>query len=185
MLRIPVSDILILSAYTPADAPALFKAIDKNRNYLRPWLEWVDHTIKEDQSLDFIYGAQIQQQQQTGLALGIFLADTLIGGIGMHDWDHHLQKADIGYWMDKDHQGLGVMHNCATAFIDYLFFQLRLNKIEIRFHPANSRSAAAAKRLGFTVEGILRDAQNKNGLLQDVVVTGLLRKEWLATKQGH
>lgn len=183
MLHIPVSDILILNTYAPADAPALFNTIDKNRNYLRTWLEWVDHTKKEDQSLDFIYGAQMQLQQQTGLALGIFLSGVLIGGIGMHDWDHNLQKAEIGYWLDKDHQGLGIMQNCAAAFIDYLFTRLRLNKIEIRFHPANDRSAAVAKRLGFTVEGILRDAQNRNGLLQDVVVTGLLRREWLVRKQ--
>lgn len=185
MLRIPVLDNLILGAYTPHDAPALFQAIDKNRNNLRTWLSWVDYTIKEEHSLDFIYGAQIQLQQQTGLALGVFLEDKLVGGIGMHDWDHQLKKAEIGYWLDQGYQRKGIMYKCAAVFVDYLFARLQLNKIEIRFHPANDRSAAVAKRLGFKVEGILRDAQKKNGMYQDVVVTGLLHREWYATKQGY
>lgn len=178
MLQIPVSDNLLLRTYTYEDATTLFRTIDKNRTHLRPWLAWVDHSIKEEHSLQFIQTAQVQMRQQTSLAMGIFSAGMLIGGIGMHGWDHQLQKAEVGYWLAKDRQGQGVMQQSVTAFINYLFGRLQLNKIEIRFHPANDRSAAVAKRQGFKIEGILRDAQKRNGLLQDVVVAGLLRKEW-------
>ncbi len=179
MLRIPVSDTLTLRTYLPEDAATLFKTIDENRPYLRPWLAWVDHTIKEDHSLGFIQNARVQLQQQTGLALGIFSDEELIGGIGMHDWDHQLKKAEVGYWLSKQYQGKGILHSCALPFIDYLFTQLQLNKIEIRFRPSNDRSAAVAKRLGFKIEGILRDTQLNNGILDDMVIAGLLRKEWL------
>ncbi|RYZ38997.1 MAG: N-acetyltransferase [Sphingobacteriales bacterium] len=37
-----------------------------------------------------------------------------------------------------------------------------------------------AKRLHFTIEGILRDSFLRNGTLGDMVINGLLRREWQA-----
>ena len=124
MLQIPVSENLVLQTYSPDHAGVLFKAIEKNRAYLRPWLAWVDHSIKEEHSLEFIHTMQVQMQQQAGLALGIFFKEQLIGGIGMHDWDHQLQKAEVGYWLDKDHQQRGYKKSMCqwcwyTFFIKY------------------------------------------------------------------
>jgi RimJ/RimL family protein N-acetyltransferase len=50
--------------------------------------------------------------------------------------------------------------------------------VEIRFVPGNARSAAIATRLGFRTEGILRQSIMNNGLVDDLVVTGMLKREW-------
>ena len=65
-------------------------------------------------------------------------------------------------------------------FVDFLFNKVSLNKIEIRFIPHNTRSAKVAERLGCKVEGILRQSYLKDGKLEDLVVTGLLKSEWVA-----
>jgi len=49
--------------------------------------------------------------------------------------------------------------------------------------PSNKRSAAIAARLGFKVEGIIRQSYYMNGRLDDLVITGLLRSEWNNTNR--
>jgi len=175
---IRVSDEIYLRNYEEEDAPALFALVEQNRAHLRPWLVWVDATIKEAHSLEYIRAARQEQYDQQSIAYGIFWQEQLVGGIGMHQWDHRLRKAQIGYWLSKEAEGKGILQESARAFISYLFRQLQLNKIELHHLPGNVRSAAVARRLGFKIEGILRDSFLMNGQLQDLVVNGLLHREW-------
>ena len=178
MLSLRVSPEIVLRTYSEEDARELFDVVNENRGHLRPWLIWVDATLKEAHSLEYIRAARQEQYEQRSMAMGIFQNDQLIGGIGMHHWDPRLKKAQIGYWLAAYACGKGIMQQCSMHFIHYLFTQLGLNKIELQYLPANVRSASVAKRLGFTTEGILRDSFLMNGVLQDVVITGLLQREW-------
>jgi ribosomal-protein-serine acetyltransferase len=178
MFSLAVSEDIILRNYQEEDAPVLFTVIDVNRQHLRPWLIWVDGTLKEEHSLEYIRAARQEQYDQKSMALGIFKNERLIGGMGMHQWDQQLKKAQIGYWLIKEAEGKGILNQCATTMLHYLFGQLQLNKIELHHLPGNVRSAAVARRLHFKVEGILRDSFLMNGKLNDLVINGLLRKEW-------
>ena len=181
MLKLEVSATTELRTYQPEDAAILFRAVDANRAHLRQWLIWADATRREEDSLSFIRQAQQDRYDQRGLALGIFREGELIGGIGMSGWNHDLKKASIGYWLIKDAEGKGIMQDCARTFIRFLFGSLQLNKVELHHLPGNKRSAAVAARLGFRTEGRVRDSILLHGGYQDLVITGLLRSEWLVT----
>lgn len=178
MVELEVSDGLILREYVAADAKQLFGVIDQNRVHLRAWLPWVDQTRKPADSLAFIQDSQQQINQQLGIALGIFYHDQLIGAIDLHQWDHELRKGAIGYWLIKQHQGKGLMKACALAFITYLYNNLPLNKLELHIVTGNKRSIYLAHKLGFTNEGTLRDSYKMNGSLHNLMIFGLLKKEW-------
>lgn len=178
MFSLAVSEEIILRNYQGEDAPVLFNVIDTNRQHLRPWLVWVDGTLKEEHSLEYIRAARQEQYDQKSMALGIFKSGKLIGGMGMHQWDHRLKKAQIGYWLIREEEGKGTLTRCATTMLEYLFDQLQLNKVELHHLPGNVRSAAVAHRLHFTIEGILRDSFLMNGKLNDLVINGLLKREW-------
>jgi ribosomal-protein-serine acetyltransferase len=178
LASITIDDDLLLRNYTPEDAPGLFAAIDASRKHLHPWLSWVDKTTKEEHSLQYIQDSLYGPFTKEALVLGIFYRDTIIGGIGMHNWDHNTKRAQIGYWIGKGHEGKGIINKCLTAFVPYLFDKIGLNKIEIHFMPANKRSAKVAERLGFKTEGIIRQSIIHNGMPQDVVIAGLLKSEW-------
>jgi len=96
----------------------------------------------------------------------------------MHHWDQATKKAQIGYWISKNYEGKGIINKCLTRFVDFLFGKIGLNKIEIHFMAANKRSAKVAERLGCKVEGIIRQSYLRNGKPEDIVITGLLKKEW-------
>ena len=178
MVTIPVNSQLTLRTYIVGDAEALFAVVNAERHHLARWLDWVKATTKPEHSLQFIKQATHELETQEALPMGIFYNGQIIGGVGMHHWDHGLKKAQIGYWIAERYEGKGIMATCLKSFIDFLFMRVGLNKVEIDFIPANKRSAKLADRLGARVEGILRQSYLHNGIAEDLVVTGLLKSEW-------
>jgi ribosomal-protein-serine acetyltransferase len=169
---------MLLRSFQPDDAPELFNAVNNSRQHLRSWFDWVDQTNKVEHSLHFIQKSLNELQYQESLALGIFYKGHIIGSIGVHHWDHITKRAELGYWIAKEHEGRGILNRCLVRFIDFLFNKVGLNKIEIRFIPSNTRSANTAMRLGFKTEGLIRQCSLRNGRLEDIVITGLLKSEW-------
>lgn len=65
------------------------------------------------------------------------------------DWQNG--STSIGYWLDPDYQGKGVMTAAVQVLIDYAFYTLQLNRVEIRAATHNkkqshSRTAPFSKR---------------------------------------
>jgi ribosomal-protein-serine acetyltransferase len=181
VISILIDDDLLLRSYQPDDAPELFRCVDASRQHLRPFLNWVDQTTQVEHSLQFIHMSIAQQHAGEGLALGIFLQQErrLIGGIGLHHWHRSEQRAQIGYWISKDCEGRGLMMRSAARLIDFGFRKLSLNKLEIHCLARNMRSLSLAQRLGFQLEGCIRQSyRSVAGSLEDVIVSGLLRGEW-------
>ncbi len=178
MVSIPVDEHLLLRTFEPSDAGALFDAIDGSRKHLHPWLNWVAKTTKTEHSLNFIEQSLQQINNQEGLALAVVSDNKIIGGIGMHKWEQDTKRAQIGYWITAENEGKGITSKALGKFIAYLFEQLQLNKIEIHFVAANKRSAGVAAKLGFTIEGVIRQSFMRNGIAEDLVVAGLLKSEW-------
>jgi ribosomal-protein-serine acetyltransferase len=181
LVSIHIDEHILLRSYEAADAAALYEAVNASRAHLHNWLEWVDKTTKPEHSAQLIQLSLHQLQTQESLALGIFYDGRLIGGIGMHDWHLATKKAQAGYWISKDYEGQGIINKCMQHFITFLFEKIGLNKIELHFIPTNKRSAKVAERLGFKIEGIIRQSVIRNGVPADYVIAGLLKSEWKKT----
>ena len=182
MATIDIDPQIQIRSYQPEDAAELFEAISASRAHLHPWLDWVDKTTKPEHSQQFIRQALQEAHEQRSQSLGIFYDGRIIGGIGMHEWHQPTRRAQVGYWITKEYEGKGIIYKCLSAFITYLFDKVGLNKIEIHFIPANTRSAKVAERLGCKVEGVIRQSVLRNGVPQDMVVAGVLRGEWKSEK---
>jgi ribosomal-protein-serine acetyltransferase len=179
LVSILIDDDILLRSFTSEDAGLLFEAVEKSRRHLRPWLSWVDATTRQEHSLQFIQQSLSWQHNQEGLALGIFYKNKkIIGSVGLHHWDQNLKKGQLGYWIASEFEGQGIIHKSLLRFIDFLFTKVALNKVEVCFMQQNTRSAKVAERLGCKIEGLLRQSYLKDGKLEDLVVTGLLRSEW-------
>ena len=174
---------MLLRSFRPEDVAVLFELVHKNRQHLRPWLNWVDATTKPEHCLQFIEDAQLRQYAQEGVDLGLWWKEELVGAVGMYGWDHGLRKATVGYWIAENCAGKGLVKAAVSRFLDFLFQKLNLNKVEILFVSHNRRSAALAEKLGARVEGVLRDSYLLNGELCDLVITGILSREWSQTNR--
>ena len=70
------------------------------------------------------------------------------------------------------------MTDCVKAVIDYGFNKLDLNRIIIKCDIGNVKSSAIPQKLGFSLEGTLREDLLKNNIFSDTLVWGILKKEW-------
>ncbi|HNV11881.1 MAG TPA: GNAT family protein [Propionibacteriaceae bacterium] len=62
--------------------------------------------------------------------------------------------AQIGYWIDRDHAGRGIVPVSVALACDYCFGVLELHRIEIDIRPENTNSLRVVEKLGFRPEGM-------------------------------
>lgn len=176
--EIQVNEKTALKLRHKEDAEAMFKLTDKNREHLRPWLPWVDTTLSPQDSETFILTCQEKFEKKTAADFGVWYEGQLVGSMGFHTINSTNEWAEIGYWLDKDHEGKGIMTECVKAMINYGFNKHGLHRIQIRCSSLNIRSAGVPKRLGFTLEGTVREDHKRNGEYSDGLIFGLLKNEW-------
>ncbi|HZH78592.1 MAG TPA: GNAT family protein [Archangium sp.] len=70
-----------------------------------------------------------------------------------------IDALEIAYWMRRDAVGQGLATEMASAMVRTAFEFDRVKRLDLMCKPENERSAAMARRLGFTFEGRLRDRQ--------------------------
>jgi ribosomal-protein-serine acetyltransferase len=160
-------------------ATALFAAVDRNRGYLREWMPWVDATRTVDDILAFIRRSMEQFAANNGFAATVWADGSIAGVIGLHKIDWLNRKAEMGYWLAREFQGRGIATAAARALTGHALVELELNRMEIHCAVNNTRSSAIPKRLGFTFEGTLRQAElNVDGRYLDLEVYSMLRREF-------
>ena len=64
--------------------------------------------------------------------------------------------------------------------MDWAFDTLDLNRVKAEADTRNAASARVLEKLGFTLEGTLREDCVVNGDVSDSWVFGLLRREWFS-----
>jgi ribosomal-protein-serine acetyltransferase len=177
-LSIRIDEDTELRLYEERHAQEVAELVDQNRAYLRQWLPWLDNSRTVEDSKAFIRHSLQQFANNEGFQAGIWYKGKLVGGIGYHAINWANRKVEIGYWLAEAYQGKGLMTKACRTLVTYAFNELGLNKVEIHCATGNIRSCAIPKRLGFTEEGILRDAGWLYDHFEDLVVYGLLAREW-------
>jgi ribosomal-protein-alanine N-acetyltransferase len=81
-----------------------------------------------------------------------------------------LERASLGFSVDRDQQGRGLVQEAVEALLDYAANVLQLRFMEAGHAPQNLRSASTLRRLGFVPYGYARDYLHVGGRLQDHVL---------------
>jgi ribosomal-protein-alanine N-acetyltransferase len=63
------------------------------------------------------------------------------------------QFASLGYWLDREYAGRGVMPRAVALVVDHCFFTAGLHRIEIAIRPENSNSLRVVEKLGMREVG--------------------------------
>ena len=178
MFRRTLRDDFYLQLLEERHAPAVFAVVDRDREYLRKWLPWVDPTTEVEDTLKFIKTTLEQFANNAGLTAGIWRGDEYAGTIGTHKIDWLNRKVEIGYWIASKYQGQGIVTAACRVLTEHAFEEWELNRVEIHCAPGNERSCAIPKRLGFQFEGVLREAQLLDGKYLDTNVYAMLARDW-------
>jgi len=176
-MQLYVSDEITLRTLVPDDAMALFQATEESRLYLREWLPWLDNMRTPEDSRKFIeYTIQMIDERKS-MVFGIFSNGRLSGTAGYNQLDWQNSSCQIGYWLSKHSTGRGTMTRSVQVLIDYAFEKLGLNRVEIRCAIGNVKSRSIPERLGFRLEGHVRETEWLYDHYVDHAVYGLLKRD--------
>jgi len=157
---------------------------DRNRTHLEPTMPWVPGTRSPQDSLHFIRGTRRQIADNDGLTFAIVRDGAIVGDCGFHRVDWRNRATTIGYWLAAGEQGRGTMTEAVRALLHHAFGTWRLHRVEIAAAVDNARSRAVPERLGFTLEGVRREAELVGDRWVDHAVYALLAADWPAVAEG-
>ncbi|PFV56899.1 GNAT family N-acetyltransferase [Bacillus cereus] len=178
MFTLRVDDEIALQLLEKHHKEELYQLIDQNRNHLRRWLPWVDGTKSAD-AYDEICPMWLKKfAEGDGFESGIRYKGKLVGMVGIHPVSWGKKAASLGYYLAEDAGGKGIMTRSVKAVLHYAFENLKLNKMEIRCGVENVKSRAIPERLGFKLDGVLRDEEWLYDHFHDIAVYSLLASEW-------
>lgn len=86
-----------------------------------------------------------------------------VGACGMNFYNPEHEKAEIGYWLLPKYWKKGIMPEVLPEMIRHLFNTWKLHRLEAVVETGNEASSKLLVKLGFVTEGILREAEVKNG----------------------
>ena len=101
-----------------------------------------------------------------------------IGTIGFHKWDKRNNITDIGYDLTPEAWEKGYMTESMRLVLEFLFAELKVNKVQAVVHVDNQASQALLEKVGFEKEGLIRAMYLFRGVYHDHLLFGVLRGEY-------
>ncbi len=150
--------------YELADAPALFEAVDRDRNALLPWLPWAAFAHRtEADTLAFLRDCRrgYASLDAPNFAMGVFRRSDgeLVGGTGLHAPVPQARQAEIGYWVANAERGQGLCTEAAAGLIGAALTPEAaggwgLRRLVVHCAALNVRSVRVCEKLGLRREAI-------------------------------
>lgn len=129
----------------------------RNEQWLAPWeptseLSWaVRHSVSAYPPML----SRMRRWARVGLALpwGVTYRDLLVGQLSVVNVVRGAsQSAQVGYWIDRDHAGRGVIPTALALAVDHCFGPAGLHRIQVDIRPENAASRRVVAKLGFREE---------------------------------
>jgi ribosomal-protein-serine acetyltransferase len=173
-----VDENLELRLHSGKYAEELKSLIKENQEHLNKRLAWATKDYSIERAKDFIKTSRMFFARQEIPRFFIIENDNLIGLIGLNSLDKANRSIEIGYWLDKNKTGKGIMTKCCRTLINLVFRELKFNRIIIKCATDNFKSRAIPERLGFTKERVERQSKFLHDKFEDLIVYSILKEEW-------
>ncbi len=152
------------------DAREWTEARRRNAAWLRPWDATVppgaDARPSSFRSLVWRLNRQARMGTTMPFAVdvdGVFAGQVTVNNIVRGS----AQFASVGYWLDKEYAGRGVMPRAVALVIDHCLFSAGLHRIDIAIRPENSNSLRVVEKLGMREVGFAPKFLHIDGAWRD------------------
>lgn len=167
---------LTLRPFDDGDRTAL-TALMSDAEVLRYWDSppWTD-PARADR---FLATCVAMAAEGTGVRLALERRDdgTFVGWTTLHEHNPGFRSAKLGYCFGRDAWGQGYATEAAGALLDWAYADLDLNRVQAEVDTRNPASARVLEKLGFVLEGTLREDCIVEGVVSDSWIYGLLRRD--------
>ena len=125
-----------------------------------------------------------QKEFQDDQSLRLFLFDranpeVIVGSANLSNVVRSAaQYCTMGYSIDQEKEGRGMMKEALQSVITYGFTAMNLHRIMANYQPENGKSGGLLRSLGFNVEGYARDYLFIDSKWRDHVLTSIANPNW-------
>lgn len=133
--------------------------------------EWMDEADKSDRMYSF--------------AIRTCADDKLIGLVELEGiiWQHGSGWIGIGIG-EPEYWGGGYGREAMELLLRFAFWEINLHRVQLSVFAYNVRAIALYEKLGFVREGVQREFVHRDGERHDMILYGLLRREWEGSRQS-
>jgi ribosomal-protein-serine acetyltransferase len=178
MFSVNISDSVYLQNLEERHASAYFQLVQKNQERLSNWCPWLSEVETPEKTHRFLRKKLDRFADGNGFTAGFFEDGELLGVIALEYIDKVNLTTEIGYWLDAEAEGRGLVIAACRQLIGHAFRDLNLERVQIRCASENVRSRSIPEKLGFRQEGIARQCERLPDRTVDLVIYGMLRREW-------
>lgn len=168
---------LRLRPFRLSDAPDVF-ALQSDAEAMRYWDSppWRDPSLADR----FIAGCRTMADQGAGVRPAVERRDdgAFVGWLTFNSWEADFRSASLGFSFSRQVWGRGYATEAARALLTWAYGTLDLNRVQAEADTRNEASRRVLQKLGFVLEGTLREDCIVDGVVSDSWVFGLLRREW-------
>ncbi len=165
--------------YKRGDGKAIYDFAERNGN--REHLAGTADDISELKSVDEAEVKALKHSaewvKRDRFVAGVWSDNLFIGEIWIEPMKWEIPSFEIGWFIDKGHEGESLAFEAADACIGFIFNELKAHKVVAKTSDTNQRSAKLADRLGFIREGHERESEIKDGIRYGTLLYGLLKAE--------
>jgi ribosomal-protein-alanine N-acetyltransferase len=180
-----VTDRLVLRPPRTADVPAIRLALRRNAGHLRPWsvspapgedpasLTAVSRSIlrhRRDWKAGHSYVLYASPREDDRTTIGRIALGGLLRGA--------FQNAYLGYWIDAEYEGRGLMTEAVRATVSFAFAAAELHRVQAAVMPRNTGSQRVLEKAGFRREGVAQRYLCIAGVWEDHILFAVTAEEW-------
>ncbi len=173
-----VDDEIELELATKYIAQDIFDIIDRNRDNLKHYFGWLDSVKEPTDTEEYIESRLELMAKGKTIYMAIRYKGKIVGVIDFNSIIEHNKTTEIGYILDKEFRGKGIMRRAVKELCNMAFNTMGMNKVIIRCAHNNPKSCNVAKSLGFTQEGTLREFEEIYGTFIDLNIFSMLKREY-------
>ncbi len=182
MFSVPVRDDVSLVLAEPRYAAEVAELIARNFDRLGQYQPWGETPPDADTMRKSLQERAEAFAQGRGVRTYIRRPGGFIGACGLRI-DVGSQSAEVGFFIDREHEGRGLASACVSVLTDLAFAEYGMVRVTLKTHVGNLRSRALAERLGFSYEGTARGGIRFGAdRFEDEAVYAVLSHEWASDR---
>ncbi|MFD1019591.1 GNAT family N-acetyltransferase [Thalassobacillus hwangdonensis] len=158
-MQLETERLILRAPHQTGDGIMVNEAIRNSFNELRAWLPFAQELPSVEETEINLRKAHISFLKRDSFRFLIFHKDTndFIGTTSLQGIDWDVPKCEVGYWINTRYSGCGYMTEAVEEIVTMGLNQIKFRRIEIRCESTNYKSRSIPEKLGFVLEGTLRN----------------------------
>ncbi len=178
----------VLRPFRRRDATSVHEAVLASLPELSAYLPWANERYAKSVTHQYIRESASAWSEGRAFDFsirGIDQPERHIGNMSVWYTSRPNAVGEVGYWVRTDETAQGVATEAGARVLQFAFEDLVMHRVTLRIAVGNRPSERVAEKLGFQLEGTLREDVKVGHLWLDHTLWSMLAQEWPRVRRRY